>query len=83
MPGYESTSNIAFFAPAKTAQAIIDRLHQEIVKVIHRPDMKEMLLRGGVEPLGSTPKELGDYVEMDLNRITKMLAATGFKGRQP
>jgi tripartite-type tricarboxylate transporter receptor subunit TctC len=83
VPGYESTSNIAFFAPAKTAQAIVDRLHQEIVKVIHRPDMKEMLLRGGVEPLGSTPKELGDYVELDLNRITKMLAATGFKGKQP
>jgi tripartite-type tricarboxylate transporter receptor subunit TctC len=82
VPGYESTSNIAFFAPAKTAQAIVDRLHQEIVKVIHRPDMKEMLLRGGVEPLGSTPKELGDYVELDLNRITKMLAATGFKGKQ-
>jgi tripartite-type tricarboxylate transporter receptor subunit TctC len=58
-------------------------LHQEIVKVIHRPDMKEMLLRGGVEPLGSTPKELADYVELDLNRITKMLAATGFKGKQP
>ena len=83
VPGYESTSNIAFFAPAKTAQAIVDRLHQEIVKVIHRPDMKEMLLRGGVEPLGSTPKELGDYVELDLNRITKMLAATGYKGKQP
>jgi tripartite-type tricarboxylate transporter receptor subunit TctC len=83
VPGYEATSNIAFFAPAKTAQAIIDRLHQEIVKAIHRPDMKEMLLRGGVEPLGSTPKELGDYVELDLNRITKMLAATGYKGKQP
>ncbi|MGZ5719189.1 MAG: Bug family tripartite tricarboxylate transporter substrate binding protein [Burkholderiales bacterium] len=83
VPGYESTSNIAFFAPAKTAQAIVDRLHQEIVKAIHRPDMKEMLLRGGVEPLGSTPKELGDYVQMDLDRITKMLAATGYKGKQP
>ncbi|MDB5923865.1 MAG: LacI family transcriptional regulator [Betaproteobacteria bacterium] len=83
VPGYEATSIIAFFAPAKTPQAIVDRLHQEIVKVIHRPDMKEMLLRGGVEPLGSTPKELGDYVELDLNRITKMLAATGYKGKQP
>jgi tripartite-type tricarboxylate transporter receptor subunit TctC len=83
VPGYESTSNIAFFAPAKTPQAIIDRLHQEIVKAIHRPDMKELLLKGGVEPVGSTPKELGDYVEMDLNRITKMLKATGFNAKQP
>ena len=77
VPGYEATSNIAFFAPAKTPQPIIDRLYQEIVKAIHRPELKEVLHKGGVEPLGTTPRELGDYVEMDLARITKMLKATG------
>jgi len=82
VPGYEATSNIAFFAPAKTPQPIIDRLHQEIVKAIHKPELKEIMFKGGVEPLGNTPKELGEYVEMDLNRITKMLKATGFKSKQ-
>jgi tripartite-type tricarboxylate transporter receptor subunit TctC len=82
VPGYESTSNIAFFAPAKTPQPIIDRLYQEIVKAIHKPDVKEIMFKGGVEPLGSTPKELGEYVEMDLNRITRMLKATGFSSKQ-
>jgi tripartite-type tricarboxylate transporter receptor subunit TctC len=81
VPGYESTSNIAFFAPAKTPQPIIDRLHQEIVKAIHKPEVKEIMFKGGVEPLGGTPKELGDYVEMDIGRITKMLKATGFKSK--
>ena len=81
VPGYEATSNIAFFAPAKTPQPIIDRLYQEIVKAIHKPEVKEILFKGGVEPLGGTPKELGDYVEMDIGRITKMLKATGFKSK--
>ena len=53
VPGYESTSNIAFFAPAKTPQAIIDRLHQEIVKAVHRPEVKDVMFKGGVEPAGS------------------------------
>jgi tripartite-type tricarboxylate transporter receptor subunit TctC len=78
VPGYESTSNIAFFAPAKTPQAIIDKLQQEIVKAIHRPEIKDLLFKGGVEPIGSTPKELGEYVEMDLERINQMLKATAF-----
>jgi tripartite-type tricarboxylate transporter receptor subunit TctC len=78
VPGYESTSNIAFFAPAKTPQPIIDRLYAEIVKAVHRPEIKEILFKGGVEPLGTSPKELGDYVEMDMKRITKMIKATGF-----
>ena len=81
VPGYESTSNIAFFAPAKTPQAIIDRLHQEIVKAVHKPEVKEILFKGGVEPLGTSPKELGDYVDMDIKRITKMLKATGFSSK--
>jgi hypothetical protein len=41
--------------------------------------VKEILLKGGVEPLGNTPKELGDYVAMDMGRISRMLKATGFK----
>jgi tripartite-type tricarboxylate transporter receptor subunit TctC len=79
VPGYEATSNIAFFAPAKTPQPIIDRLHQEIVKAVHRPELKDILFKGGVEPAGMSPKELRDYVAMDIERITKMLAATGFR----
>jgi tripartite-type tricarboxylate transporter receptor subunit TctC len=79
VPGYESTSNIAFFAPPKTPQAIIERLNQEIVKAVHKPEVKELLFKGGVEAVGSTAKELGDYVEMDIGRITRMLNATGFK----
>ena len=78
VPGYESTSNIAFFAPAKTPQPIIDRLYQEITRAIHKPEVKDVLMKGGVEPVGSTPKELGEYVEMDVNRIAKMLKATGY-----
>ena len=81
--GYESTSQMAFLAPAGTPQAIINRLHQEIVKAIHQPEVKKMLFKGGVESEGSTPKELRDYIEMDIARIQKMLKATGFNSKQP
>jgi tripartite-type tricarboxylate transporter receptor subunit TctC len=79
--GYESTSQMAFLAPAGTPPAIIERLHQEIMKAIHRPDVKKLLFKGGVETEGTTPKELRDYIEMDIARIEKMLKATGFKSK--
>ncbi|HYH42330.1 MAG TPA: tripartite tricarboxylate transporter substrate-binding protein [Burkholderiales bacterium] len=81
--GYESTSQMAFLAPAGTPAAIIERLHQEIVKAINRPDVKKMLFKGGVETEGTTPKELRDYIEMDIARIQKMLKATGFNSKAP
>jgi len=76
VPGYEVTSNIAFFAPAKTPPAIIDRLHQEITRALLTPQAKDLMFKAGVEPVASTPKALGDYVRMDLDRVTRMLKAT-------
>jgi tripartite-type tricarboxylate transporter receptor subunit TctC len=81
VPGYESTSHIAFFAPAKTPPSIIERLNQEIVQAVHRPQVKEMLFKGGVEPVGSTAKALGEYVDMDIDRIRKMLKAANVDTR--
>ena len=34
LPGYESVSQFAVFAPAKTPEAVIGRLHQEIARVL-------------------------------------------------
>jgi tripartite-type tricarboxylate transporter receptor subunit TctC len=75
VPGYESTSHIAFFAPARTPRHVIDRLNKEIVAAVHSERLKDMLFKGGVEPVGSSVKELADYVAMDIGRITKMLRA--------
>ncbi len=78
VPGYESTSQMAFQAPANTPKAIIDRLHKEIVKAVHKPEVKALLFKAGVESDGSTPQELRDYIVMDIARIEKMMKATGF-----
>ena len=36
LPGYESVSMMGMFAPAKTPATIINRLNQEIVRVLNR-----------------------------------------------
>ena len=79
VPGYESTSNIAFFAPAKTPAAIIGRLNRELVAALGKPDVREKLLKGGVEAVGSSPEELGAYVKLDIARIEKLIKSAGIK----
>lgn len=75
VPGYESTSNIAFFAPAGTPKPIIERLNREIVRALQSEQLTKTLFKGGVEVVASSEKELADYVDMDLARIKKMLKA--------
>ena len=82
VPGYECTSQIAFFAPAKTPKAIIDRLHAEIVRAVHSEQAKELLVKGGVEAVGGTPQELANYIQLDLDRIKKMLKAANIDAKK-
>ena len=63
LPGYEATSFLSVIAPAKTPPAIINRLYQEIVRVINRPDVKEKFLDSGAEVVGSSPADFAAYVK--------------------
>ncbi len=77
LPGYEVVSNIAFFVPAKTPPAIIGRLNRELVTALAKPDLKERLLKGGVEAVGSTPEALAAYVRADIAKVEKLVKAAG------
>lgn len=81
VPGYEATSNMAFFVPAKTPSAIVNRLNREFMQALAKPDVREKLLRGGVEAVGGTPEELGAYVRADIARIERLIQHAGIVAR--
>ena len=76
VPGYEAGSSFNIFAPAKTPEPIITRLHQEIVRVLARPESKEKLMNVGLEPVGSTPEQLASAMRSEVARIGKLLKAS-------
>ena len=73
VPGYEAGSSFNIFAPAKTPEAIIDRLHQEIVRILARPDSKEKLMNVGLEAVASSPGQLATAMKSEVARIGKLL----------
>ena len=73
LPGYESSSLQGMFAPAKTPEAIINRLNQEIVRVLNRSDVKEKLFSAGVEVVGSSPEQLAAAVKVDTENMSKVI----------
>ena len=56
VPGYEATIWLGLMAPAKTPQAVIDKLNAEIAKVINRPDVKEAWAKQGAVPMVMSPE---------------------------
>jgi tripartite-type tricarboxylate transporter receptor subunit TctC len=79
LPGYESLAIYGVFAPVKTPKPIIGRLNKEIVRVLARPEVKSLFFKLGMETVGSSPAQLGDKVEDEMNRIGKVIRAAGIK----
>jgi tripartite-type tricarboxylate transporter receptor subunit TctC len=73
LPGFEVVGWNGILAPAKTPRAIIDRLHDEIVKVIRAPEIAADIVAQGIEPIGNTPEEFGRIIRTDIERWAKIL----------
>jgi len=80
LPGYEATSIVGLFAPAKTPLAVIARLNQETVRVLNRAEIKERFLSTGVETVGSTPEEFGAVVRSEMARLGKVIRDANIRG---
>src|SRR5947208_4118973 len=63
LPDYEVDSWVAVFAPAKTSEPIVARMHKELARVVQLPEVKQKLIEQSADPVGSTPQQLGRVVK--------------------
>jgi tripartite-type tricarboxylate transporter receptor subunit TctC len=79
LAGFESGTITSIFGPAKTPPAIISKLNQEIVRALHRPDVKEKLIETGVDVIGSTSAQLATTMKSEMARLGKVLKDAGVR----
>jgi len=77
LPGYELVSVQGIFAPARTPDAVIARLNQEVVPFLQRREIREKFLAAGMESLGSPPEALAATVKSEMARLGKVIKAAG------
>ena len=79
LPGYEATQIFGMFAPAKTPTVRVNRLSQEIVRLLRQADMKERLAKFEMEPTGSAPEQFGALVKSDMAKWGKLIKDAGIR----
>jgi tripartite-type tricarboxylate transporter receptor subunit TctC len=67
-PDFEVSSWNGLLAPARTPKPIIDKLHQELVKIVAMPDIRERFAAQAADPVGSSPAEFRAYIEREIKR---------------
>jgi len=63
VPGFNATLWVGFMAPAGTPKPIIDKLHDEITKILRRPDIKQAWEKTGATPIVMTQPEFKSFME--------------------
>jgi tripartite-type tricarboxylate transporter receptor subunit TctC len=78
-PGFRVVAWNGYLAPASTPKLIIDRLAQEIARIVREPATAERLFRIGVDPLGNTPAEFAGLIRADSSLWRDAVNAAGIK----
>jgi tripartite-type tricarboxylate transporter receptor subunit TctC len=79
VPGYEMTGWQGILVPAGTPHAIVNRLSQEITKIVRQPDVQQRLIGMGADPVGSTPEEFSRFRKAELAKLSKLMSQAGIK----
>ena len=77
--GFEVDSWYAMFVPAKTPQAIIDRINKAAVNVLAQPEVKERLLGQGAEAVGDSPAQLSGVVKKEIAKWKQVVKSANIK----
>jgi tripartite-type tricarboxylate transporter receptor subunit TctC len=79
VPGFEVTSWQAIFVPAGTPKPIIDRLHDEILKIIAQPEIQERLKNLGMQPSTMTTEQVAAFQKAEVEKWAQVIKAANVK----
>jgi len=79
LPGYEMVGWYGVVGPANLPAPIVARLHEELMRILAQPDVKERILADGSEPVGNSAAEFRDFMHRDLAKWTKVVKESGAK----
>jgi tripartite-type tricarboxylate transporter receptor subunit TctC len=79
VPGYVTTIWLAFFLPAKTPTAIVEKMNQDLRTILQRPDVKERFTKLGMQATGSSTTELDTLLKQELAQWTRVVKEGNIK----
>ena len=77
LPGYETYTWNALFAPAGTPPEVIARLNEAAVQAVGDPQVQAKLQAVGASVVGSTPEQLAAHVQAELAKWAPVVKASG------
>ncbi|KRE06509.1 hypothetical protein ASE63_23925 [Bosea sp. Root381] len=79
VPGFDVSSWFALFAPARTPQAVIDKIQADTKAGLADPALRGKMDALAAEPLGNTPAELAAFLQAEMKKWGDLIREVGTK----
>jgi tripartite-type tricarboxylate transporter receptor subunit TctC len=79
VPGFDAITWHGVVVPARTPQPVIARLNGEFNKLLQTADMRERLMALGSDIIGGEPKQLTEFMRVEIPRWAKVIKESGAK----
>ena len=73
LKGFNLGTWFGLLAPAGTPPAIVDRLSQEVAKIIAKPEFRKKMDDIGADPIANTPSQMAKLIKDDTERFVKLV----------
>lgn len=81
VPGSEFNFWIGMMAPAKTPREIVNRLHDEVVKALASPEVKERFAKLGADAWTLKPEQFDAYIRDEIKSNAILVKAAGLQAQ--
>lgn len=79
VPKYEAVIWLGLMAPKGTPPAVVNRLNEEVRKIVARPDVKEAWAKQGAVPMSMNVNEFAQFLEADVAKWAQVIKISGAK----
>jgi len=79
LPGYQAGFWVGLLAPTGTPRSVVNKLRDEVQKVLNNPDLKQQFQNNGVTPVGNTPELFAKIIESDKRKWGEVIRLKDIK----
>ena len=79
LPDFESISPFGVMAPRGTPASIVNRLNQEVARLLNSEEVKPKLFNAGSQVVANSPEAFAAKIRTDIERITKLVSSAGLR----
>ena len=80
LPGFDMTNWYGLLVPSATPRDTMNRLQQEIARILNLPDVKQRLSEDGMTVVASTPDQFVQFLKRETSKYNRVIESAGIRG---